>query len=541
MRLSKRHTAHKNARMSLRVRLVVLLTLMLAAGSMIIGGFTHALMAARLWGQLDSSLTATIDRATSASDHMPVTDVSGQPVGTLAALVADGQFRAGPELSDPVTGMPSKLSDTDRNTILSEVAKVDPTETSAGITISLDAGDYRLRIQPVSSSELPASTVMVAGLPTERTYATLRTLDLTMLIVSAVGIVLVGTIGTLVVRSTMKPLEHVVDVADSIATLPLSEPDVHVDQRVDRDLASKSTEFGRLGGALNRLLDNVGGALETRTASETKMRRFVADASHELRTPLAAIRGYAQLIHVTDQLSPDGERSLERLIEQTENMTELVEQLLLLNRLDEGTTASAMETIDMVQLTANAYLDSQAAFSDHIWEFDAFTEGTPAYVEGDPTQLGRVLSNLASNAAKHTSRRTQVNITVGIEPSEATSVPAPSTPTSPRNATTTQLHAEERARSRHTGYDVVLRFHDTGEGIDPEFLPKIFDRLARADKARSGSSSTSGLGLAIVKAIVEAHHGTISAQSEPGNTVFTIRLPYSPPKETVPARHRADV
>ena len=527
--------------MSLRVRLVVLLTLMLAAGSMIIGGFTHALMAARLWGQLDSSLTATIDRATSASDHMPVTDVSGQPVGTLAALVADGQFRAGPELSDPVTGMPSKLSDTDRNTILSEVAKVDPTETSAGITISLDAGDYRLRIQPVSSSELPASTVMVAGLPTERTYATLRTLDLTMLIVSAVGIVLVGTIGTLVVRSTMKPLEHVVDVADSIATLPLSEPDVHVDQRVDRDLASKSTEFGRLGGALNRLLDNVGGALETRTASETKMRRFVADASHELRTPLAAIRGYAQLIHVTDQLSPDGERSLERLIEQTENMTELVEQLLLLNRLDEGTTASAMETIDMVQLTANAYLDSQAAFSDHIWEFDAFTEGTPAYVEGDPTQLGRVLSNLASNAAKHTSRGTQVNITVGIEPSEATSVPAPSTPTSPRNATTTQLHAEERARSRHTGYDVVLRFHDTGEGIDPEFLPKIFDRLARADKARSGSSSTSGLGLAIVKAIVEAHHGTISAQSEPGNTVFTIRLPYSPPKETVPARHRADV
>ncbi|PWI27744.1 HAMP domain-containing protein [Pseudoglutamicibacter cumminsii] len=235
--------------MSLRVRLVVLLTLMLAAGSMIIGGFTHALMAARLWGQLDSSLTATIDRATSASDHMPVTDVSGQPVGTLAALVADGQFRAGPELSDPVTGMPTKLSDTDRNTILSEVAKVDPTETSAGITISLDAGDYRLRIQPVSSSELPASTVMVAGLPTERTYATLRTLDLTMLIVSTIGIVLVGAIGTLVVRSTMRPLEHVVDVADSIATLPLSESDVHVDQRVDRDLAGKSTEFGRLGGA----------------------------------------------------------------------------------------------------------------------------------------------------------------------------------------------------------------------------------------------------------------------------------------------------
>lgn len=534
MRHRKRHLARKNTRMSLRVRLVVLLTLMLAAGSMIIGGLTHTLMAAKLWGQLDSSLAATIDRATSASGHMPVTDVSSQPVGTVVALVADGKFRAGPEVTDSVTGEPTKLSEADRKTIITKIDEFEynPQKTE-GITATLEIGDYRLLIEPVASRDLPASTVMVAGLPAKRTYATLRTLDLTMLVVSTIGVVLVGAVGGAVIRATMQPLHHVVDVADSIATLPLTESDVHVDQRVNRNLASKPTEIGRLGGALNRLLDNVGDALETRAASEMKMRRFVADASHELRTPLASIRGYAQLIHVTHELTPDGERSLERLIGQTENMTELVEQLLLLNRLEEG-HATTIETVDMVQIAANVYLDSQAAFGEHTWEFDAFTDGDPAYVEGDPSQLARVLSNLASNAAKHTSAGTQVDITVGIEPTQLTHVPALF------NASTTQTHAEERARSHNSGYDVVVRVHDTGEGIDPEFLPKVFDRLARADKARSGSTSTSGLGLAIVKAIAEAHQGTINVESEPGNTVFTIRLPYCPPPAAGAAKHRAE-
>jgi two-component system OmpR family sensor kinase len=330
----------------------------------------------------------------------------------------------------------------------------------------LSKGDYR-----VLATETPYGDVVITGLPLSMKQSTEASLVLTMVLVSLGGLVVIGLAGTALIRRTMRPLEQLSDVATKVSKLPLDAGEVALALRVPPSAAHPNTEVGSVGHALNLMLDNVSSALEARQRSETKVRQFVADASHELRTPLTAIRGYTELMR----------------------MTALVEDLLLLARLDEGKATQATD-VDLTQLVVETVSDEKVMAPDHAWQLQLPEE--PVTVRGDAAQLHQVLANLLSNARKHTPAGTTV--TTGV--------------------------------MRSADGSVVVTVTDNGPGIPAEFQGSIFSRFTRADAARSaaegpGSEGSSGLGLSIVDSIVRAHGGTVELVSRPGRTEFAVRLP----------------
>jgi two-component system OmpR family sensor kinase len=231
------------------------------------------------------------------------------------------------------------------------------------------------------------------------------------------------------------------------------------------------------------------------------MRRFVADASHELRTPLASIRGYSELsLRALRQAEASGPpdavtvettgQSLERIQAQSLRMTTLVEDLLLLARLDEGQEL-VYGSVDLTRLAIEAVEDARPAGPEHEWVLEVGEE--PVVIAGDTGRLHQVATNLLANARTHTPAGTTVTVSVVRE-----------------------------------GKDAVLRVHDDGPGVDPALSAELFERFARGDRSRARQTGGTGLGLSIVKAIVAAHGGTISVASRPGDTTFEVRLPARP-------------
>jgi two-component system, OmpR family, sensor kinase len=293
------------------------------------------------------------------------------------------------------------------------------------------------------------------------------------------------------VRRELRPLERVAVTAARVSTLPLDRGEVSLAERVPD--VDPNTEVGQVGTALNRMLDHVGSALAARQDSETRLRQFVADASHELRTPLAAIRGYAELSR-RGELSADTEYSLTRISSQAERMTTLVEDLLLLARLDAGRPLERAE-VDLTRLVVDAVSDAHVSGPEHRWQLALPEE--PVTVPGDPARLTQVLTNLLANARSHTPPGSTV--TVGL------------------------------TGSRKGAELTVL---DDGPGIAPELLPHVFERFARGSSSRArpdGSTGSTGLGLSIVQAVVAAHGGTVRVASVPGRTTFTVWLPADGP------------
>jgi two-component system OmpR family sensor kinase len=258
------------------------------------------------------------------------------------------------------------------------------------------------------------------------------------------------------------------------------------------DPASAHTEVGQLGFALNRMLDRIAGALSARHASETRVRQFVADASHELRTPLAAIRGYSELAQrKRDDVPDDIAHAMSRVESETERMTQLVEDMLLLARLDTGRPL-VREPVDLSRLVVDAVSDAHIAGPDHQWSLDLPDE--PVVVVGDEARLHQVLANLLANARTHTPAGTSVTTSLAVD---------------------------------DAGGGAVLTVADDGPGIPSWLRPEIFERFARGDSSRSRRGGSTGLGLAIVAAVVRAHHGTIDVNSVAGSTEFAVRLPAS--------------
>jgi two-component system OmpR family sensor kinase len=255
-----------------------------------------------------------------------------------------------------------------------------------------------------------------------------------------------------------------------------------------------------VGAALNRLLDHVDAALTARQASETQVRQFVADASHELRTPLASIRGYAELCRRTNsEMPPDVAYALERVESESKRMAVLVDDLLLLARLDAGRTLGS-EEVDLAALLVTVVSDAHAAGADHAWRLEIPDD--PPLATGDPQRLHQVLANLLSNARVHTPAGTTILSKLTLS-----------------------------ADGRSADVTVV----DDGPGIPPDLLPHVFERFARGDSSRSRAAGSSGLGLAIVSAVVTAHRGSIEVRSEPGRTEFRLTLPLAGPVAEPPA------
>jgi two-component system, OmpR family, sensor kinase len=418
------------------------------------------------------------DRTPGGGDHnAPCFLLSpGQRVGTLGARIVNGDVHQSGLLDGD--GVLQTIGSREENDLENVPTDGHPhTRAIGGI------GDYRL-----IAVQRPDDSVLVTGLPLDEVNGTLVRLGWIELVVAAIGLMVAGAASTLIVRATLRPLQRVAATAGRVAELRLDRGEVALAERVAPADTDPRTEVGQVGAALNRMLEHVASALEARQASETQLRQFLADASHELRTPLAAIRGYAELTRrSTEHVPPDVAHALSRVSSQAERMTSLVEDMLLLARLDAGRPL-VREPVDVSQLVVDAVSDAHAAGPTHRWTLQLPDEAVT--VPGDVTRLSQVLSNLLANARVHTPPGTTVRAELTGGPAEA-----------------------------------ALRVVDDGPGIPPGLLPHVFGRFARGDSSRSRAAGSTGLGLAIAHAVVVAHGGQIGVQSVPGHTVFTVRLP----------------
>jgi len=478
---------------SLRARLLAALIALLALVCLVVGVGSQVALLRSLVSQLDAQLVAAAGR--SGAFREPPPDASdrqrphagprfilapGQAAGTLGARVADDVVVEAAVLDS--TGAPSPVMAGAYSALAALPVDGRPHTRSLG-----DLGDYRL-----AASRAPDGDVLVTGLPLAQVQQTVYGQAAVIVIVVLVGLLAAGATGAAIIRRTLRPLSRVAATATRVAQLPLDRGDVAVAERVPGPDTDPRTEVGRVGAALNTLLGAVSDALAARHASETRVRQFVADASHELRTPLAAIRGYAELTRRTREPVP-GEvaRAMSRVEAEAARMTTLVEDLLLLARLDSGRPLER-RPVDVSSLIVNAVSDAHVAGPDHRWVLDL--PEAPVTVTGDEARLHQVLANLLANARTHTPPETIVTV-----------------------------------RLKAVDGDAVLTVADNGPGIPAELLPEVFERFARGNSSRSRTEGSTGLGLAIVSAVVAAHHGTVGVTSRPGQTAFTVRLPDAEP------------
>jgi two-component system sensor histidine kinase TrcS len=346
-------------------------------------------------------------------------------------------------------------------------------------------GSYRV------DSRAYGSDLLVVGVSQARANQIIARKNITTSALVAGALAITAGLTIWVVGITLRPLRRLASTAAEVAAMPLTD-DHRISVRVQPNDTDPDNEVGIVGHTLNRLLDNVDSALAHRADSDLRMRQFITDASHELRTPLAAIQGYAELTRQdSSALPPTTEYALARIEAEARRMAVLVDELLLLSRLGEGQDLQTQD-VDLADLVVNAVNDAAVAAPTHFWVKDLPDE--PVWVRGDHARLHQLVSNLLSNARVHTPPG--VTVATGI---------------------TCRRHGTEPPY-------VELTVTDDGPGIDADLLPRLFERFARADTARSNGSGI-GLGLAIVSSIVKAHHGSVTAESTHGRTVFRVRLP----------------
>lgn len=471
--------------------------LLLTLACIAIGGFTELALRQYLIHQLDQNLHETSHRSAVVAGFPPpppgrpdgrprphrrpgpgpdFLDAPGQPVGLAAMLTKrDGRVEAGVLTSSAER---DSLSESAREQLGGVVPR------APAVTIDLDGlGSYRA----VATYDR-AREVVVTGLPMADVDDTMLRVLMIMAVVAGAALILASTLGVWITRRALAPLTRVAATAREVANLPLDRGEVALPVRVAERDTNPNTEVGQMGSALNRMLDHISAALTSRQASETRVRQFVADASHELRTPLTAIRGYAELAQRRrDEVPAEVAHAMGRVSSESERMTHLVEDLLLLARLDSGRPLER-EQVDLSQLAVDAVSDAHIAGPDHDWGLDLPDE--PVLVQGDAARLHQVLTNLLANARVHTPQGTSVTLALSVD--------------------------DRCAR---------LAVSDNGPGIPPDL--EVFERFARGDSSRSRKGGSTGLGLAIVAAVVRAHHGTIALRSVPGNTVFTVELPFT--------------
>jgi len=486
----------RRRRWTLQSRLILTVVSLVALILLAVGLATGTILRSIMVENLDAQILSTSGlRASPGSTAQDVLSTGRQQNGTMLVLGSYDE-PTGAYVTDD--GLVEALSGEQ----VAAVARGFDRQGWATIPVP-GLGEYRLYLK-----SSPAGIPAALGLPTSELTSTVAQILTTVALVTAGGLLVLSAVIALVIRYSLAPLRAVAATATRVAAQPLAEGEVTITERVPAEEADDRTEIGRVGAALNTLLDHVDSSLAARQRNEERMRAFVADASHELRTPLASIRGYSELslrgirqqrdavgtahdaAALAETTAENTEQALERIQAQSLRMTALVEDLLLLARLDEGKEL-VYGTVDLTRLAVDAVADAQAAGPDHLWRLEVAEE--PVVVAGDAARLHQVAANLLANARVHTPADTEVTASVDLEDGWA-----------------------------------VLRVHDNGPGIDPALADALFERFARADASRARQTGGTGLGLSIAKAIVTAHHGTIDVASEPGSTTFEVRLPARP-------------
>ena len=488
---------------SLRWRIVAAVALLLVVTNVAVGAVTVLAYNGYLVGRLDSELaTATRRTSTPPQGGFPGSPPDGAPSGSPTADASQ------PDPDNTVIGAPGQAADTivavfrDGTVVLAGYTDARGAQhslttaqertlrrirdTTTPVTVSLGSlGSYR------ALAATAGDDVIVTALPLGDLNASIVRLLVVIGSVTLAGLLVAVGAGAMLVRRSLRPLEHVAAVASGVTALDLERGDTDIDARVAEPDLRANREVGQVGAALNRLLGHVARALTVRRNAEAGMRTFVADASHELRTPIATIRAYAEL--TTRTQDPDEvHRNVARIGREAVRMGDLVEELLLLARLDAAATADATpavhSAVDLTAIVVEATMDARATAPDHRWTLQVDTD--PVTLSGEGAELRRVVTNLLANARTHTPAGTAVVVSLG-----------------------------------RTGDAVRFVVANDGPAIPEESLPTLFDRFTRGEVSRSREHGTSGLGLAIVQAVVAAHGGTVSVVSDEVRTAFTVTLP----------------
>ncbi|GAA4363252.1 HAMP domain-containing sensor histidine kinase [Actinomadura verrucosospora] len=466
---------------TLRARLTAGLLVLLALSCLAVGIATATALDRFLMGRLDEQLTASGGRFPASLEHERRHDADngpdtrGQAPGTFGARLFRRTVTEAAVVRDS-SDVPVPLDAADRRAL----AALPPDGRARSLDLSALA-EYRMMALRGDDGD-----VLVTGLPLRPAEETLRRVILVEAIVFAAVLAAAGIAAAAWVGLALRPLRRVAATASRVTELPLASGEVAMPERVpDTD---PRTEVGQVGAALNRMLGHVENALARRHASEERLRRFAADASHELRTPVAAIRGHAELaLRTTEPVPPEVRHALGRIEAESVRMSELVDDLLLLARLDAGRPLET-DQVDLTRIVLDATADARAAGPRHRWELVLPEE--PVTVTGDARRLHQLVANLLANARAHTPPGTHVTV-----------------------------------RLADRGDAVLLDVEDDGPGIPAGLRAEIFQRFVRADQSRSRSAGGTGLGLAIVQAVAAAHGGRAELV-EAQHTLFRVTLPH---------------
>ena len=463
--------------LSLRTRLILGVIVLAAVGLVAADVATYSSLRSFLIAQTDSSLEVAHHAVDALVQHDPAgfgigNAVRGDYVGlrtTGGKTVFQYASRFYGEQKPPPPTLPERIS-------LPPVGNGPGDESVAYFTTDAVRGGGHFRVRAWTNPDSPYTLLLAQPLSPDE--ATLHRLLWIELLVTALVLVALAALGLWVVRLGLRPLTAIAQTAAKIGAGDLT-------QRIERE--DDRTEIGRLGRALNAMLAQIEAGYRAREASERKLRRFVADASHELRTPLAAVRAYAELYGRGAAERPaDLERSMAGISRESERMSLLVEDLLLLARLDEGRPLE-QERVRLDEVVREAIDAARAVDPDR----PIGSELAEAVVIGDHDRLRQVVDNLLANVRAHTPAATPARVRVACN-----------------------------------GAVAIVEVADEGPGLEDEQLEHIFERFFRTDASRARASGGVGLGLSIVDAVVRAHGGEATASSSPGEgTTIRLQLP----------------
>ncbi|MDH6124033.1 HAMP domain-containing sensor histidine kinase [Kitasatospora sp. GP82] len=477
---------------TLRARLIAGLLALLLVTLAGVGVAVTTALQHYLVQQLDQRLTDAGGRYAASLEHGTASsagarsDTRAQSPGTFGARLLHGTVtNAGVvdgDADDTDVANGTVPADTD------DTVRLDPADQQRLASLAVGGPPVSVRLSALGPYRVRAvagqdGDVLVTGLPLHQVGETEHQVLVLELAAFAIALATAGIAGALWVRIALRPLDLIADTAERVSALPLATGEVVLSERAPE--ADPRTETGRVGLSLNRMLGHVEQALAQRHASENRLRSFAADASHELRTPVATIRAHTELaLRYPGEVPTEVRHSLERVEAETHRMGAIVADLLLLARLDAGRPL-ASDQVDLTRIALDRTQDARAAAPAHHWRLELPAE--PVLVTGDEHRLHQVVSNLLTNAHRHTPDGTTVTL-------------------------------------RIEGHRLTIT--DDGPGIPPEVAPHVFERFVRGDRSRTRAGGGTGLGLAIVHAVVAAHGGTVRLAPGPeGGTVATVELP----------------